>query len=25
LKFEERPYVVMINQAYVDLGTVKAR
>ncbi|MBI3185640.1 MAG: hypothetical protein HYZ28_26170 [Myxococcales bacterium] len=23
LRFEERPYVVMVNQAYVELGTVK--
>ena len=23
LKFEQRPYVVMVNQAYVDLGVVK--
>ena len=23
LKFEERPYVVMVDQAFVDLGTVK--
>lgn len=23
LRFEERPYVVMVNQAFVDLGTVK--
>lgn len=23
LRFEERPYVVMVNQAYVDLGIVK--
>jgi len=23
LRFEQRPYVVMVNQAFVDLGVVK--